>query len=167
MPTHACLPALASVLGRSPGKQSTGLFAIPAHPPRAGAFAASPAEPRRGTWHHKVPKTTAAAPTRRSGSALFHHTPASRPAHGAGARQTVPRTVCYPAPRRRVCIHCAPTTPPKRLRNKCPRPTRNHPAPPCVAFVSQPKETTMKGILAWAIGIPIPIIIILYFADVF
>ena len=25
----------------------------------------------------------------------------------------------------------------------------------------------MKGILAWAIGIPIPIIIILYFADVF
>ncbi|MGO4851554.1 hypothetical protein [Phaeovulum sp. W22_SRMD_FR3] len=26
---------------------------------------------------------------------------------------------------------------------------------------------TMKGILAWAIGIPIPIIIILYFAGVF
>jgi len=25
----------------------------------------------------------------------------------------------------------------------------------------------MKGILAWAIGIPIPIILILYFADVF
>jgi len=25
----------------------------------------------------------------------------------------------------------------------------------------------MKGILAWAIGIPIPIIIILYFLDVF
>ena len=33
--------------------------------------------------------------------------------------------------------------------------------------MKQPKETTMKGILAWAIGIPIPIIIILYFADVF
>ena len=68
---------------------------------------------------------------------------------------------------RRVCIHCAPLPPPKRIRNKCPRPTRNQPAPPCVAFVSQPKETIMKGILAWAIGIPIPIIIILYFADVF
>ena len=27
--------------------------------------------------------------------------------------------------------------------------------------------STMKGILAWAIGIPIPIIIILYLADVF
>ena len=28
------------------------------------------------------------------------------------------------------------------------------------------KETCMKGILAWAIGIPIPIIILLYFTDV-
>lgn len=28
-------------------------------------------------------------------------------------------------------------------------------------------EATMKGILAWAIGIPIPIIILLYLADVF
>ena len=31
-PGSACFPALPSVLGRSPGKQSTGLFAIPAHP---------------------------------------------------------------------------------------------------------------------------------------
>ena len=28
-------------------------------------------------------------------------------------------------------------------------------------------EEEMKGILAWAIGIPIPIIIILYLVDVF
>ena len=93
--TSARLPALASVLERSPGKQSPGLFAIPAHPPRPRAFAASPAEPRRGTWHHKAPRTNTAAPTRRSGTALCHHMPASRPAHGAGARQTAPRTVCY------------------------------------------------------------------------
>ena len=71
----ACLPALASVLGRSPGKQSTGLFAIPAHPPRPRAFAASPAEPRRGTLIHKVPKTTIAAHTRRSGIAHRPHYP--------------------------------------------------------------------------------------------
>ncbi|MGB8815254.1 MAG: hypothetical protein WCC57_18910 [Paracoccaceae bacterium] len=39
----------------------------------------------------------------------------------------------------------------------------------CVVPVRQPQERKvfMKGILAWAIGIPIPIIIILYFADVF
>jgi len=29
------------------------------------------------------------------------------------------------------------------------------------------KETAMKGILAWAIGLPIPIIILLYLFDVF
>jgi hypothetical protein len=38
-PGRARLPALASVLGRSPGKQSTGLFSDPSHPPWAGAFA--------------------------------------------------------------------------------------------------------------------------------
>jgi hypothetical protein len=31
----------------------------------------------------------------------------------------------------------------------------------------QRTEVSMKGILAWMIGIPIPIILILYFADVF
>lgn len=30
-----------------------------------------------------------------------------------------------------------------------------------------PEGQTMKGILAWAIGIPIPIIILLYVVDVF
>ncbi|NJS38216.1 MAG: hypothetical protein HC783_03485 [Rhodobacteraceae bacterium] len=29
------------------------------------------------------------------------------------------------------------------------------------------KETAMKGIIAWAIGLPIPIIILLYLFDVF
>lgn len=43
---------------------------------------------------------------------------------------------------------------------------RHHPS----AFTRQPnlwKETPMKGALAWLIGIPIPIIIILYLLDVF
>ena len=31
----------------------------------------------------------------------------------------------------------------------------------------QSKDNVMKGIVAWLIGIPIPIIIILYLADVF
>ena len=31
----------------------------------------------------------------------------------------------------------------------------------------QPKDLPMKGIAAWLIGIPIPIIIILYLVDVF
>jgi hypothetical protein len=41
--------------------------------------------------------------------------------------------------------------------------------PPPRAFLSHNnhRSTAMKGILAWAIGIPIPIIIILYFTDVF
>jgi hypothetical protein len=30
-----------------------------------------------------------------------------------------------------------------------------------------PRSSNMKGILAWVIGIPIPIIIILYLLDVF
>ncbi|WP_181318188.1 hypothetical protein [Pseudogemmobacter blasticus] len=34
-------------------------------------------------------------------------------------------------------------------------------------FPEHGKETAMKGILAWVIGIPIPIIIILYLTDVF
>jgi hypothetical protein len=33
--------------------------------------------------------------------------------------------------------------------------------------IPQQRRRAMKGILAWAIGIPIPIIIILYFLDVF
>ena len=32
---------------------------------------------------------------------------------------------------------------------------------------NHPKENPMKGALAWLIGIPIPIIIILYLLDVF
>lgn len=43
-----------------------------------------------------------------------------------------------------------------------------HPTPlryPC--DIPQQRRRAMKGILAWAIGIPIPIIIILYFLDVF
>jgi len=44
---------------------------------------------------------------------------------------------------------------------------RNPDALPPVPLRSQPKENTMRGILAWLIGIPIPIIIILYFLDVF
>ncbi len=31
----------------------------------------------------------------------------------------------------------------------------------------QRRETVMKGIIAWAIGLPIPIIILLYLFDVF
>ena len=92
----ARLPALASVLGRSPGKQSHGLFAIPANPPRARTFAASPAEPRQEALHHKVPRTNAAAPTRRSAPALCHHKrlpPGPRKCARAFAGQTVPRTV--------------------------------------------------------------------------
>ncbi len=37
----------------------------------------------------------------------------------------------------------------------------------CVALLKLHQEHSMKGILAWLIGIPIPIIIILYFLDVF
>jgi hypothetical protein len=38
-----------------------------------------------------------------------------------------------------------------------------------LALLRQPTERSfpMKGILAWAIGIPIPIIILLYLVDVF
>ena len=41
------------------------------------------------------------------------------------------------------------------------------PTPPENVPLLQPQESPMKGILAWAIGIPIPIIIILYLTDVF
>lgn len=38
----------------------------------------------------------------------------------------------------------------------------------CMAFsLRQQKEAHMRGILAWVIGIPIPIIILLYLFDVF
>ena len=39
--------------------------------------------------------------------------------------------------------------------------------PGVVPATNHPKETPMKGALAWLIGIPIPIIIILYLLDVF
>ena len=35
-----------------------------------------------------------------------------------------------------------------------------------VGLASQKRRTAMKGILAWVIGIPIPIIILLYLFDV-
>jgi hypothetical protein len=46
------------------------------------------------------------------------------------------------------------------------------PAPAFAPGVGHPgwqtcKETAMKGIIAWAIGLPIPIIILLYLFDVF
>jgi hypothetical protein len=41
------------------------------------------------------------------------------------------------------------------------------PAPDVQQPERQPEGTQMKGILAWLIGIPIPIIIILYLIDVF
>ncbi len=43
------------------------------------------------------------------------------------------------------------------------------PFPPCRRYPCKPllQETAMKGIAAWLIGIPIPIIIILYLTDVF
>ena len=66
-------------------------------------------------------------------------------------------------------IHCAPVTPPTMARNKCtpyPQPGTN-PPPPALLPHNNHRSTAMKGILAWAIGIPIPIIIILYFMDVF
>ena len=48
---------------------------------------------------------------------------------------------------------------------------RNEGEPPLrpgvVPATNHPKETPMKGALAWLIGIPIPIIIILYLLDVF
>ena len=54
-------------------------------------------------------------------------------------------------------------------RNKCApysKPGTN-PPPPALLFRNNHRSTAMKGILAWAIGIPIPIILILYFTDVF
>jgi len=56
------LPALASVLGSSAGKQSTELFFSSPHPPRAGASAASSAELRGNGPHHKAPKFAVARP---------------------------------------------------------------------------------------------------------
>ena len=44
---------------------------------------------------------------------------------------------------------------------------RNRPQLARVAVQPATKGTPMRGILAWLIGIPIPIIIILYFLDVF
>ena len=39
--------------------------------------------------------------------------------------------------------------------------------PPRSPLGNQSKDRVMKGIFAWLIGIPIPIIILLYLADVF
>jgi len=41
------------------------------------------------------------------------------------------------------------------------------PSPRVDRATNHPKESPMKGALAWLIGIPIPIIIILYLLDVF
>lgn len=57
------LPALAGVLGRSAGRQSTGLFSDPPPPPSGGRFAAAACKnPGRCTWHHKPPNSTVARP---------------------------------------------------------------------------------------------------------
>ena len=45
--------------------------------------------------------------------------------------------------------------------------TGTNPPPPALPSHNNHRSTAMKGILAWAIGIPIPIIAILYFMDVF
>ena len=57
------LPVLARNQGRSPPGSARP-------PPRAGAFATSPAELRGKCLSHKVPRTSVAAPTRRSDAAL-------------------------------------------------------------------------------------------------
>ena len=44
---------------------------------------------------------------------------------------------------------------------------RNRTPSPAFTVRKQSKDSVMKGIVAWLIGIPIPIIIILYLADVF
>jgi len=59
--------------------------------------------------------------------------------------------------------HGAPYAPARRCRTVAGTPPPPRPFP----FGQQPKGTPMRGILAWLIGIPIPIIIILYFLDVF
>lgn len=46
-------------------------------------------------------------------------------------------------------------------------PAGNRPAGACVVPTINHQENPMKGALAWLIGIPIPIIIILYLLDVF
>ena len=51
-------------------------------PPRTGAFATSPAEIRWEMLKHKAPKTTVAAPTRRSGAALGSDWGQSKTARG-------------------------------------------------------------------------------------
>lgn len=55
-------------------------------------------------------------------------------------------------------LSASPPPPPER---------RNRPQLARVAAPHATKGTPMRGILAWLIGIPIPIIIILYFLDVF
>lgn len=44
---------------------------------------------------------------------------------------------------------------------------RNRACPCGVTSITNPGGHPMKGILAWVIGIPIPIIILLYLFDVF
>lgn len=48
----------------------------------------------------------------------------------------------------------------------CRSPNGTKPAPPALT-TSQQKETTMKGILAYALGVPFVVIVILYMPDVF
>ena len=49
-----------------------------------------------------------------------------------------------------------------------PGPAGNHPRRPALSFRNPLyRRLAMKGIAAWLIGIPIPIIIILYLVDVF
>ena len=57
--------------------------------------------------------------------------------------------------------------PPGGQARPCSNPKGTNPPPPAFHFCNNHRSTPMKGILAWAIGIPIPIIAILYFMDVF
>ena len=87
-------------------------------------------------------------------------------------------STCTPFKTRRVSIHFTPPPPPNFPKPQSVQPLTTYrtrvlipegtiPLPPALNIQNNQRSTTMKGILAWAIGIPIPIIIILYFADVF
>ena len=75
-------------------------------------------------------------------------------------RQITHLRVCYSEPT--ICrAHCSHTSP------ICP-PPGNRPHPLRVVSATKPTgDFPMKGALAWLIGIPIPIIIVLYLLDVF
>jgi hypothetical protein len=71
-PGRARLPARPRA-GRSSRKSSTGRFLIAYHPPRAGASDRHRPELLPEGLHHEACRTSVAAPTRRSGAALFQY----------------------------------------------------------------------------------------------